>query len=1093
MTISKVFLRRMEGRSRAGRQAAAAAGSPQSPATPWGKVAMVAIAVLIVGTPASALAQEGGNARHSGTVTITADHPTALLAIDDLVFTVTREVPANNRLQVPVEVSSGIVDPDLLSHTVTIPANQASAKLTISTATRALGARTGEVTATVGDGEFHDVGNPSSASVQVYIGSGLVTLRFNASSLPVSESVGWSTDEVQVIARTRAGVPPPFKNLSLSVITEQSTAQREIDYRGFSRTILVLGESRVRWRADGDSYVSSVQVPVWPIRDDLDEEDETFRLILQRIPQLPWTVRLIPADSSASPCSRSNCRSTVVIVDDDTRGVTIEPTGTLQIDEGGTATYQVVLDSEPTADVTVTPQVQEANYADISVSETLTFNPRNWDRPQRVTVTAGADDNQQDGSATITHAVAGGDYGGRGVIPAPVPVEERDREGDLECTPAKCDEDIVIIEDIEDPGDGENQDTEEAPIPHSGAVTITADRSTALQGVDDLVFTVTREIATATDLEVPVEMSSGILDPDNLSHTATIPADQTSATLTVGTSTLDPVAASGQVTATVGDGESHDVGDPSSASVQVHVGRDLITVRFNSRSYIVDESVGQFDGISLIAQTKAGVPPPFNGFSVSVVAAADTAGSPDDYQALSSTIEIGGASTVAWAASGDFFVLSVPVPLQIVGDDVDEEDERFEVRLQMAPGLPSTVSLIPADSQAPACGAEGCPSAVTITDDNTRGVTVNQTGALRITEGSSAVYTVVLDSAPTENVTVTPQVRDVTNMEVSVSEALTFLPEDWDIPQEVTVTAEVDDNRLDGSATITHTVAGGDYGSAGVTADPVKVTEWDNEMKAVVVTLVRVPDGTVVADNSTVSVGGTIHDGSTFEEGESAWFRILLSAEDGGPAPGGADVELSFQWQHYSPLVPISGEISRVVFSLPRVDVWDSYVDILENDVGNPDSTATIRVTGCKRNRCVIGEPSEITLTITDDDGGPAAAPPGQPARPYTWCLAEGDGYSQTAMTVTWAPPAFEGGAPIDFYEVRYRRLDSVGEPAPEDWQVHPHGTLATTATITGLDTDTSYLVQVRAVNANGPGEWSFSSSFETGLSDQYCGFLDEP
>ena len=140
----------------------------------------------------------------------------------------------------------------------------------------------------------------------------------------------------------------------------------------------------------------------------------------------------------------------------------------------------------------------------------------------------------------------------------------------------------------------------------------------------------------------------------------------------------------------------------------------------------------------------------------------------------------------------------------------------------------------------------------------------------------------------------------------------------------------------------------------------------------VVVSLVRVPDGTIILDNSTVFEGGTVLDGSTFEEGERAWFRILLSAADGGPAPGGADVELSFWWHHNSPLVPASGQISKVVLSLPRADVWDTAVQILDNTVGNPHSTVTVRITGCERNGCVIGEQSEITMTIADDDGGPA-------------------------------------------------------------------------------------------------------------------------
>ena len=96
----------------------------------------------------------------------------------------------------------------------------------------------------------------------------------------------------------------------------------------------------------------------------------------------------------------------------------------------------------------------------------------------------------------------------------------------------------------------------------------------------------------------------------------------------------------------------------------------------------------------------------------------------------------------------------------------------------------------------------------------------------------------------------------------------------------------------------------------------------------VVVSLVRVPDGATVPD------GSTVLDGSTFEEGELAWFRVLLSDGEGGPAPGGADVELSFRWYHNSPLVPTSGRVSRIVIGLPRVDVWDSFVSISENTVG---------------------------------------------------------------------------------------------------------------------------------------------------------------
>ena len=256
----------------------------------------------------------------------------------------------------------------------------------------------------------------------------------------------------------------------------------------------------------------------------------------------------------------------------------------------------------------------------------------------------------------------------------------------------------------------------------------------------------------------------------------------------------------------------------------------------------------------------------------------------------------------------------------------------------------------------------------------------------------------------------------------------------------------------------------------------------------VVVSLTHVPDGTTVPD------GSTVLDGSTFEEGELAWFRILFSDGEGGPVPGGADVDLSFHWHHNSPLVPTGGQVSRVVLGLPRVDVWDSAVSILENTVGNPDSTLTVRITGCERNRCVIGAPSEITVTIADDDGGPAAAPPDRPQPPRLQCPDSDHSSFETGLKAIWEAPEFEGGAPIESYEVRYRTWTVVDGRAQSDggWQVWPHGIAATSTTIIGLDTHTLYGVQVRAVNANGPGEWSFEGAEWTGNPADYCDFLDQ-
>ena len=619
------------------------------------------------------------------------------------------------------------------------------------------------------------------------------------------------------------------------------------------------------------------------------------------------------------------------------------------------------------------------------------------------------------------------------------------------------------------------------PPEHSGAVTIEAQHPTALEAIDDLVFTVSRAAAADYDLVVPVTLSSGIIDAGRLSHTVTIPANSHSATLRVDTVSLDPAAATGDVTATVRDGDLHDVGDPASASVRVHIGETLVTVRFSAGYYTLSESIGTTtDEISLVAQTEPGVPAPSGSLGVLVSTEEGTAGLDDSYL-VHPIFRFGSQSGFDWTAAGDVYRSEIAVPLAVLDDGLVEGDEEFKLLLERLPGRAATVGLVPAAPDAPACENSKCEAGVTIIDNDSRGVTISETGTLSVVERSTAAYTLVLDSEPTDDVTVTPQVQGTIDADISVSEALTFTPQNWHVPQTVTVTAGSDDNRVSGSATITHTVTGADYEANGVTAAPVPVAEADFEGRTVV-SLVRIPDGTTVRD------GSTVVDGTTFAENDNARFRILMSAADGGPLVGGADVELSFDWDR-----SLSGQISRIVLSLPRVDVWDSAVQIRDDDIGNADGTLTARITGCERNGCLIGTPSEIELTIADDDGGPAAAPPGRPDPPLLLCASTDGGFDSTGLAVSWQAPADEGGSAILHYEVRYRIRDIVdGVVRPGgDWQAWTHDSAATSTTISGLQTDTAHGVQVRAVNTGKPGEWSRENIFRTGQPDRICEILN--
>ena len=101
----------------------------------------------------------------------------------------------------------------------------------------------------------------------------------------------------------------------------------------------------------------------------------------------------------------------VTVIDDDTPGVTLSRQSVTVAEAGGTQTYTLVLDSQPTGDVTVTPTSSDPRAA--AVSDPLTFTPQNWQTEQTMTVTGVNDDLDNPGdqrSARIRHAVSGGGY-----------------------------------------------------------------------------------------------------------------------------------------------------------------------------------------------------------------------------------------------------------------------------------------------------------------------------------------------------------------------------------------------------------------------------------------------------------------------------------------------------------------------------------------------------------------------------------------------------------------------------------------------------------------------------------------------------------
>jgi Tfp pilus assembly protein PilE len=148
--------------------------------------------------------------------------------------------------------------------------------------------------------------------------------------------------------------------------------------------------------------------------------------------------------------------------DNDTAGITVNPTSGLTTTEaGGTAQFTVVLDSEPTANVTIGISSNDTTEGTPSTAS-LTFTAANWDTAQTITIT-GQDDALTDGDiaySIVTAAATSSDSNYNGMNASNVSVTNTDDEGGS-CPDFSCDEYEECMDDCSyEPycGDGVDND-----------------------------------------------------------------------------------------------------------------------------------------------------------------------------------------------------------------------------------------------------------------------------------------------------------------------------------------------------------------------------------------------------------------------------------------------------------------------------------------------------------------------------------------------------------------------------------------------------------------------------------------------------------
>ena len=154
-----------------------------------------------------------------------------------------------------------------------------------------------------------------------------------------------------------------------------------------------------------------------------------------------------------------------------------------------------------------------------------------------------------------------------------------------------------------------------------------------------------------------------------------------------------------------------------------------------------------------------------------------------------------------------------------------------------------------------------------------------------------------------------------------------------------------------------------------------------------------------------------------------------------------------------------------------QINATTGRLDFTSPDHENPadaDSNnvylVTVTATGGTGARALTTEQA-ITVTVTDVD-----EPPSAPAAPTLSAVSD----TSDSLSVTWAAPDNTGKPDIESYDLQYRK-GTTG-----NWIDGPQDVTVTTATIDGLDADSTYQVQVRATNDEGDGEWSSAGSGAT-------------
>ncbi|EFO79572.1 Na-Ca exchanger/integrin-beta4 [Oscillochloris trichoides DG-6] len=472
------------------------------------------------------------------------------------------------------------------------------------------------------------------------------------------------------------------------------------------------------------------------------------------------------------------------ITDNDTAGVTFTPL-TGPVAEAGDATpvtFSVVLDTQPTEDVTITVSADAQVRVNGAATQTLTFTATDWNNPRTITVTA-VDDVTTEGAHTGTISFT---------------MTSADPFYNL----TLADLSAAIVDD--DPA-ALDVSALSGTTTSEGGTTVTFEVRLATQPLEDVVVPISSDdTSEATATPATLTFTTGNW---NTPQIVTVTGqnddlDDGDANYSV---TLGPTTSASALYAGLSDAVPLTNLDDDTAGVDVQ----LITPPLQ-----VSEA-----GISSTYQVVLGSQPTFD---VTITVNTD----PTNPQVL-----VNGAATTTLTFTTGNWNAAQTVTVTAINDDVDEDgDNNLSTH-------PATITHTAASTDPNYNAIVVASVAVNITDNDTAGVTVTA-APMAFTEGlaGSATYTLVLTSQPTDDVVITANAGTQLLVGGAPTQTITFTGLNWNTPQTVTVTVAVDavDEDGDGNVTphpgqVTHTAVSIDPRYSGITIAPVDASITDND------------------------------------------------------------------------------------------------------------------------------------------------------------------------------------------------------------------------------------------------------------------------